>query len=112
MRVSFRLIDLPPGAAEQLFGPDRDPQDIADERFWFAHELRASDQWVPDLPMLRRSAARIVVGVGAGSAGQACDLTAAALATQLGIERATFPGDHTGFVHDPDGFANQLREIL
>lgn len=105
-------ISVPAGVVEQMFGGDRDPQEVADERFWFAHELRGSAQWLPDIALLRDSPARIVVGVGADSAGQVCDRTSAALAERLGIERATFPGDHTGFVDDPDGFATRLRDLL
>jgi pimeloyl-ACP methyl ester carboxylesterase len=105
-------ITLPEGAVEHMFGGDRDPQVVADERFWFAHELRASDQWLPDIPALRESRTRIAVGIGADSTGQACDYTSVALAEQLGIERAIFPGDHIGFTHDPDSFAARLRAVL
>lgn len=64
-------IALPPGAIQQMFGGDRDPQVVADEYFWFAHELRASDQWRPNIPQLRRSRTRIVIGIGIDSTGQA-----------------------------------------
>ena len=30
----------------------------------------------------------------------------------LGIEPVLFPGDHTGFAEDPDGFAPALRPFL
>lgn len=105
-------IEVPAEAIQQMFGGDRDPQTVADEHFWFAHELRPSDRWLPDLTVLARTPTRIVIGVGADSAGQACDHTSAALAAALGLERTTFPGDHTGFVGDPDGFAARLRAVL
>jgi hypothetical protein len=35
-----------------------------------------------------------------------------ALATGLGVEPVIFPGDHTGFVDDPAGFAARLRAVL
>jgi hypothetical protein len=53
-----------------------------------------------------------MVGVGALTAGQACDRTSAALACALGIDREEFPGDRIGFVADPGGFAARLRTAL
>lgn len=105
-------IDLPDGAVEQMFGGERDTQVIADEYFWFARELRASTQWEPDLQALRAVAARIVIGVGADSAGQACDETSQALATALGVPTTAFPGGHIGFTEDPHRFAARLRTVL
>ena len=105
-------IEMPPEALQQMFDGDRDAQTVADEHFWFAHELRPSDRWLPDTTALKRSPARIVIGIGADSTGQACDHTSAALAATLGLDRTTFPGDHTGFVADPAGFAARLRAIL
>lgn len=55
---------------------------------------------------------RIVVGMGDDSAGQICDRTSTALAAALGIEPTRFPGDHIGFVEDPDAFATRLRVVL
>jgi hypothetical protein len=105
-------IAIPEGAIEQMFGGERDPQAVADERFWFAHEMRPTTRWQPDLAVLRDGPARIVVGIGARSAGQFCDRSARALATALGIEPTTFPGDHTAFVDDPAAFATRLRTVL
>ena len=93
--------------------PDQpDPQAIADERFFFAHTLRPTTFWTPDLAALRDGTTRIVVGVGAASTGQSCDRTSNVLATALGLERTTFTGGHIGFVEDPDTFARQLRGAL
>jgi pimeloyl-ACP methyl ester carboxylesterase len=105
-------IALPEGAVEQMFGGEREPQVVADERFWFAHELRASTWWQPDVAALRDGPTRVVVGVGEDSAGQECDRTARALAARLGLEPTTFPGGHTGFAEDPEGFAPRLRAVL
>jgi len=105
-------IALPAEMIEQMFGPGRDPQTVADERFWFARELRASTWWRPDLAVLRSVPTRIVVGIGEESAGQLCDRTSRALAGALGIEPVLFPGDHTGFVDDPAAFATRLRAVL
>jgi pimeloyl-ACP methyl ester carboxylesterase len=103
---------LPDGVLEQLFSGDRDPQDVADERFWFTHEQRPSTYWTPDLAALREVPTRVVAGIGEASRGQFCDRTTAAFAAALGIEPTWFPGDHTGFVDDPAGFAARLREVL
>lgn len=105
-------ITVPDGLVEQMFGGVRDRQVVADERFWFAHELRASTFWQPDLPALRDVPTRIVVGIGEDSAGQYCDRTSTALAAALGIEPTIFPGDHTGFADDPASFATRLRAVL
>ncbi|WP_243725936.1 alpha/beta fold hydrolase [Actinomadura rubrisoli] len=105
-------IDVPEGALEHMFGGEREPQQVADERRWFAHELRATTRWRPDLDALRSTAARIVVGLGEDSTGQECDRTSRALAAALGIEPTMFPGDHTGFAQDPEKFIIPLRAVL
>jgi pimeloyl-ACP methyl ester carboxylesterase len=104
-------IVLPDGALEQWFGGERDAQAVADERRWFTHELRGTAQWRPDLAALRAAASRIAIGIGEASAGQHCDRTSRALAKAIGIEPTTFPGDHTGFVDDPERFAARLRAV-
>ncbi|MGI5169680.1 alpha/beta fold hydrolase [Spirillospora sp. CA-253888] len=105
-------IDVPEGVLETMFGGERDPREVADERRWFAHELRATTRWKPDLDALRAAGTRIVVGIGEESAGQLCDRTSRALAAGLGVEPVLFPGDHTGFADDPEAFAPRLREVL
>lgn len=105
-------ITVPDGLVEQLFGGERDPQVVADERFWFAHELRASTFWQPDLTALREAPTRVVVGIGEESAGQFCDRTSTTLATALGIEPTMFRGDHTGFADDPASFVTRLRAVM
>lgn len=105
-------IALPEGALEQMFGGDRDPQDVADERRWFAHELRATTHWRPDLAALRATSTRIVVGIGTDSAEQECDRASRALAVALGLQPTMFPGGHTGFTEDPVAFAARLRDVL
>jgi pimeloyl-ACP methyl ester carboxylesterase len=105
-------IPMPDGMIEQMFGGDRDPQLVAGERFWFAHEMRPTTRWRPDLSALRATPTRIVVGIGEESAGQMCDRTSTALAVALGIEPTRFPGGHIGFVDDPERFAERLRAVL
>jgi pimeloyl-ACP methyl ester carboxylesterase len=105
-------INLPDGMFEQMFAGERDPQQIADDNFQHAHMLRPTTAWVPDLAALRSTPTRVVVGLGEQSAGQSCDRTSRALAAGLGIEPTMFPGGHTGFAENPDGFAARLREVL
>lgn len=99
------------GGPEHDGHDERDPQDVADERHFFLHEMRPSTVWVPDITALRAAPTRIVVGIGEQSRGQVCDLTSNALAAALDSTPAMFPGDHTGFVDDPDGFAARLRAL-
>jgi pimeloyl-ACP methyl ester carboxylesterase len=105
-------IPIPEMVIEQMFGGERDPQVIADEQHWFAHELRPTVRWEPDAAVLRSTPARIVIGIGEDSAGELCDRTSRALATVLGLEPTLFPGGHIGFADDPARFAPRLREIL
>ncbi|TDC67919.1 alpha/beta hydrolase [Actinomadura sp. GC306] len=105
-------IHLPEGALEHMFGGDRSAQDVADERRWFEHELRETVHWKPDLAALRAVASRIVVGIGADSAGELCDRASRALAEELSVEPTLFPGGHTGFADDPEPFAAHLRKVL
>ncbi|MFI7543368.1 alpha/beta fold hydrolase [Actinoplanes sp. NPDC049599] len=105
-------IELPPGAVEQIFLADRSPQAVADEHFQFAHMLRHTARWRPDLDRLRSVPTRIVVGIGAESAGQLCDRAARALADALGVAPTMFPGDHVGFVAQPAAFEQCLRVLL
>jgi pimeloyl-ACP methyl ester carboxylesterase len=105
-------IHFPPELIEQVFLSDRSPQTVADEHFQFAHMLRATARWRPDLDLLRSVPTRIVVGIGEDSAGQLCDRASRALAAGLGTAPAMFPGDHIGFVQDPAAFEARLRAVL
>ncbi|MFL6118457.1 alpha/beta fold hydrolase [Actinophytocola sp.] len=105
-------IQLPDGVLDMMSRPDRDAQQVADERRWFAHEMRATIAWRPDLSALRAASPRVVVGIGKDSAGQLCDRTSRALALELGIEPTMFSGGHTGFVDNPARFAAELRAVL
>jgi len=105
-------IAMPEGALEEMFGGERDPQQVADEHFFFAHELRATTRWQPDIAALRSGPTRVVVGIGDESGGELCDQTSRALAAALGIEPTMFPGSHIGFVEDPQRFSTRLRAVL
>lgn len=89
-----------------------DPQQIADERRWFLHEMAATTGWVPDHHALRAGPSRVVVGIGRDSAGEECDRTSRALAALLGVRPTMFPGGHIGFAEDAAGFERPLREVL
>jgi pimeloyl-ACP methyl ester carboxylesterase len=105
-------IAMPEAVFEVMFGGDRDPQQAADELHWFAHEMRPTIRWKPDIAALRDGPTRIVVGIGEESRGQLCDRTSTALTVALGIEPTMFPGDHIGFAEDPDAFDTRLRAVL
>lgn len=103
---------LPDGAFAHMFGSDRTPQELADERRWFAHELWFTNHWQANLEALRTGPTSIVVGIGAESTGQLCDRTSTALAAELGIKPTIFPGDHLGFAEEPAAFHKTLLAIL
>ncbi|WP_416901541.1 alpha/beta fold hydrolase [Micromonospora echinospora] len=105
-------IQMPEEVTEAMFAGERDPQEVADEHFQYAHMLIPTTRWQPDLAALRAGATRIVVGIGEESTGQLCDRTSRALAAGLGVAPTMFPGDHIGFVGDPERFAVRLREVL
>jgi pimeloyl-ACP methyl ester carboxylesterase len=105
-------IDLPEPVFAEMFGRPLELQPAADEDYFFRHEMRPSIEFRPDLGALRAGRTRIIVGIGEESTGQVCDRTSTALATALGIEPVTFPGDHIGFVDDPDRFGQVLRSLL
>lgn len=105
-------IYLPDEVFEQMFGGERSPHDVADEHFQYAHMMRPTTRWQPDISALRSATTRIVVGIGEESGGQLCDRTSTALAAELGIEPTMFPGGHIGFVEDPETFATRLRLVL
>jgi pimeloyl-ACP methyl ester carboxylesterase len=87
-------------------------QAIADSRYFFAHEMRGTTRYLPDIAALTSGRSRVVVGVGAASAGLATQRTSIALAKLLGTTPVEFPGDHGGFMGNPTEFADVLRSVL
>lgn len=83
-----------------------------DEDFFYANQFRATTSYSPDLAVLAGVSTRIVVGVGATSAGQLAHRTGLALADRLGLLATEFPGGHGGFSEAVPGFAHQLRDML
>ncbi len=99
---------------ESTDGPPGEPseQDLADSARFFAHELRGTTRYVPDIAALTAGPARVVVGIGAESGRLLTYRTSAALAERLGTEPVEFPGDHGGFMFHPQEFADALRKTL
>jgi pimeloyl-ACP methyl ester carboxylesterase len=87
-------------------------QDIANSARFFAHELRGTTRYLPDIAALKAGPARVVVGVGADSGNLSTYRTSAALADLLGSPTVEFPGDHGGFLGQPVEFAEVLRKVL
>jgi pimeloyl-ACP methyl ester carboxylesterase len=87
-------------------------QEQADAARFFAHELRPTTRWRPDIAALAAAPARVVVGIGAESGALITHRTSVALCERLGIAPVGFPGDHGGFLDDPVGFAEALRKAL
>jgi clorobiocin/coumermycin A biosynthesis protein CloN7/CouN7 len=79
---------------------------------FLAHLLRPTTEFRPDIDALRAAPSRIVVAGGTTSQGTLPHRTAVALAERLGTAVAGFPGDHTGFVAQPDKFGRVLRQVL
>ncbi|GAA3543037.1 alpha/beta hydrolase [Nonomuraea rosea] len=95
-------------------GPPGEPseQTLADGARFFAHELRGTTRYVPDVAALTAGPARVVVGIGAGSRSLVTYRTSEALAGLLGTEPVEFPGDHGGFIGHAAEFGEVLRKVL
>ncbi|ASF07517.1 putative hydrolase [Nocardia brasiliensis NBRC 14402] len=103
---------IPEAALQAMFGGERDPAQVASEHYWFLHELIGTTSWEPDLPVLRATPVRLILGIGSDSTGQFCDRTTRALGEGLDLCPTMFPGGHIGFVDDPAGFETGLRAAL
>ncbi|MGA6161187.1 alpha/beta fold hydrolase [Amycolatopsis magusensis] len=80
--------------------------------FFFAHLMHAVGDYRPDYPALRALGNRITVAIGEDSRGQLACEAAVALAGELGLEPALFPGDHGGFSEHPAASADLTRKIF
>ena len=95
--------------------PDEDEpseQDLANAARFFAHELRHTTRYRPDVPALRSVPTRIVVAIGVESGHLQTNRTSAALAALLGVDPVRVSGEHTGFLEQPKAFAEDLRTVL
>ncbi len=79
---------------------------------FFAHLIRPTTRYRPDIEALRAAPARVVVAGGATSKGQLANRTAVAFARQLGTTVVDFPGDHGGFVALPEQCGRVLDRVL
>ncbi|OAH14876.1 alpha/beta fold hydrolase [Streptomyces jeddahensis] len=87
-------------------------QDLANSARFFAHEMRGTSCYEPDVTALTAGPARVVVGIGVASGGLVTHRTSTALAELLGTPPVEFPGDHGGFLGQPKEFAEALRNVL
>lgn len=87
-------------------------QVLVDSTRFYLHELRHTTRYVPDTDALAAGPVRVVVGLGSRSGGLLTARTCAALAERLGTTPVSFPGGHSGFTEDPEGFAAVLRGVL
>ncbi|MGK3202127.1 alpha/beta fold hydrolase [Amycolatopsis sp. MEPSY49] len=92
--------------------PPLDPRAEGNFAYFFGHLMPATGAYDPDLDALRATSARLVVAVGEQSAGQLAHDTGLGLAADLDLKPELFPGDHGGFMAEPDAFAARLREVL
>ncbi|MFD5500901.1 alpha/beta fold hydrolase [Streptomyces sp. NPDC127061] len=99
------------GAADGPFGEPTE-QDLANGARFFGHDLRGTARYVPDIAALTAAPTRVLVGIGADSQGLITYRTSTVLAELLGTRPVEFPGDHAGFLGDPKGFADALRNTL
>ncbi|WP_019926341.1 alpha/beta fold hydrolase [Nocardia sp. BMG111209] len=105
-------IQMPEPVFQQMFGGERSAAAIANDDYFYLHELRETSGWQPDLDALRAVPTRLILGIGETSAGQFCDRATRALGTELSIEPVLFPGGHGGFTEDPVKFADRVRDLL
>jgi clorobiocin biosynthesis protein CloN7 len=79
---------------------------------FLAHLIRPTTRYRPDIEALRAVSARIVMAAGATSTGQLANRTAMALADRLGTPVIEFPGDHGGFLFQPEQCGRLLDQVL
>ncbi|MFC0850156.1 hypothetical protein ACFH04_41505 [Streptomyces noboritoensis] len=96
--------------APPVFEPS--PRDIANGVRFFAHELRGTAAYIPDIAALKAAPTRTVVGIGATSGALITYRTSMALAERLAVRPVEFPGDHGGFLGQPVEFAEVVRRVL
>lgn len=103
-----------PGDDAQQQQPTEEPtaQQNADNARFFDHDLRGTTRYLPELAGLTSGPTRIVVGVGSESGHLNTYQTSVRLATLLAEPPVEFPGDHGGFLGQPEKFASVIREVL
>jgi pimeloyl-ACP methyl ester carboxylesterase len=110
----------PPGAngegadgegADAAGPPEPSEKQRADDELFFLRMLKPFTRYKPPVDILRSGQPRVVVAVGAASRSEVARRSADALAEQLGTSPVVFPGDHGGFMADPEGFATTIRKV-
>ncbi len=101
-----------PGAPRWEPSPEQLATMRATTEVFLAHLIRPTTHYRPDVPALRTSPVRIVVAAGATSKGQLAHRSAVTLADRLGTPVVEFPGDHGGFITQPDQCAQVLHQVL
>jgi hypothetical protein len=104
-------IPMPEDMFQRMFG-NRGPAEIANDRFFYLHELEPTSSWRPDLDALRAIDTHLIIGIGETSEGMLCDRASRALAIELKLDPTLFPGGHGGFMENPVAFAARLRELI
>ena len=79
---------------------------------FFAHVIEPLNRYRPDISALRRASTRLVVAAGTESIGQLPYRAALVLADALMVPLTELPGDHRGFVNQPEPFARALDRLL
>ena len=79
---------------------------------FFAHVIEPLNRYRPDISALRRASTRLVVAAGTESIGQLPYRAALVLADALMVPLTELPGDHRGFVYQPEPFARALDRLL
>jgi pimeloyl-ACP methyl ester carboxylesterase len=109
-------VENPAAQDENVPRREPSPEQIARMRaatgHFLAHLLRPTTGYRPDIEALRSAPTRIVVAAGATSQGQLAHRAAVALAAQLGTPVAEFPGNHGGFLAQPEPFGQSLDQVL
>ena len=100
------------GSDEAATPPEPSAKQQADDELFFLRMLKPFTRYQPPVELLRSGEPRVIVAVGAASRGDIAARSARALAEQLRTAPTVFPGDHGGFMSDPEGFATKIRELL
>jgi len=108
----LRRPDLPPNAALPQPVLDMMARMQTNLLFWMEHELRQYPRYRPDIEALRPVSGKLVLAGGEESRDTFPYRPNLTLAERLGLKVVDFPGDHTGYVIEPVGFATRLAEIL
>jgi pimeloyl-ACP methyl ester carboxylesterase len=79
---------------------------------FLARTLRQVGTFAPDVAALGSGLPRIILAAGEASHGGLAQRCTAVLAGRLGTHVVAFPGDHGGFMSQPDAFAARLHAVL